>query len=107
MLGRGGLKESARLHGVPHETLRRRVVGTVEGGCKLGPDTVLSKKEEERLALYIVEIADMGFGLTRDDFRSTAYKITEACSKTQPFHHPFNNEMAGRAWLEGFFKRHP
>ena len=101
--GRGGLRESARLHGVPHETLRRRVVGAVEEGCKPGPSTVLTNEEEERLALYIVEMAEMGFGLTRSNVRSTAYKLAEACGKP----HPFHNEMAGKAWLEGFFRRHP
>ena len=28
---------------------------------------------------------DTGFGLTRDDIRSTVNKIAEACSKTRPF----------------------
>ena len=45
----------------------------------------------------------MGFGLTSDDIRSTAYKIAEACGKP----HPFHNEMAGRAWLDVFRRRYP
>ena len=101
--GGGGLREAARLYGVPHETLRRRVIGLVKHGCKPGPCTVLTKNEELRLARYIVEMAEMGFGLSRDDIRSTAYKLAEACGKA----HPFRDEMAGRAWLDGFFKRHP
>ena len=99
----GGLREAARLYGVPHETLRRRVLGLVEEGCKPDPRTVLTKNEEQRLVRYIVDMADMGFGLTSDDIRSTAYKIAEACGKP----HPFHNEMAGRAWLDGFRRRYP
>ena len=30
-----GLREAARLYGVLHETLRRRVLGVVEMGCKV------------------------------------------------------------------------
>ena len=101
--GGGGLREAARLYGVPHETLRRRVSGQVEEGCRPGPCTVLTKSEELRLAKYVVDMADMGFGLSRNDIRSAAYKVAEACGKP----HPFHDEMAGRAWLDGFFKRHP
>ena len=98
----GGLREAARLYGVPHETLRRRVLGVVEMGCKPGPSTILTK-DEEGLARYIVDMADMGFGLSRDDIRFTAYKIAEKCGRP----HPFQNEIAGRAWLDGYLKRNP
>ena len=98
----GGLREAARLYGVPHETLRR-VLGVVEMGCKPGPSTILTKDEEERLDRYIVDMADMGFGLSRDDIRFTAYKIAEKCGRP----HPFQNEIAGRAWLDGYLKRNP
>ena len=72
----------------------------MEEGCQLGPCTVLTKNEELRLAHYIMYMADMGFCLSRDDIRSTAYKIAKACGKP----HPFHNETAGCAWLDGFFK---
>ena len=76
------LREDARLYGVSHKTLRWRVLGLVEEGCKPGPRTVLTKNEEQRLVRYIVDMADMGFGLPGDDIRSTAYKIAEACGKS-------------------------
>ena len=101
--GGGGLRKAARLYGVPHETLRRRVSGQVEEGCRPGPCTILTKSEELRLAKYVVDMADMGFGLSCNDIRSAAYKVAEACGKP----HPFHDEMAGRAWLDGFFKGIP
>ena len=58
-----GLREAAR---IPVETLRRHANGSVEAGCKPGPSTVLTDEEEDRLATYLVEMADMGFGLSRD-----------------------------------------
>ena len=42
-----GLRAASRLYNVPVETLRRRVVGTVDVACKPGPSTVLTSEEEE------------------------------------------------------------
>ena len=46
------LRESSRLYNIPLETLRRRVNGTVVIDCRPGPNTVLTKKEETKLADY-------------------------------------------------------
>ena len=67
-------REAARFYNVPFETLRRRVNGTVECGCRPGPSTVL-KEEEDKLAIYLIEMADMGFGLSRESVMHLAYKI--------------------------------
>ena len=98
-----GLRESARLYNVPVESLRRRVVGSVDLDCKSGPPTVLNEDEEDRLAQYVVEMADMGFGLSPEDVRYTAFRIADASGRP----HPFQNGMAGYAWLEGFRAWHP
>ena len=60
-----GLREAARLYNVPIETLRRRVNGSVDLHCKPGPPTVLTEEEEEeeKLAEYLIQMADMGFGV--------------------------------------------
>ena len=52
-----GLREGARLYNVPHETLRRRVIGAVELGCKPGPPTTLTEEEEEKLVCYVVHMS--------------------------------------------------
>ena len=98
-----GLRESARLYNVPVESLRRRVVGSVDLDCKSGPPTVLNEDEEDRLAQYVVEMADMGSGLSPEDVRYTAFRIADASGRP----HPFQNGMAGYAWLEGFRAWHP
>ena len=98
-----GLREASRLYNVPVETLRRRVQGLVEVGCKPGPSTVLSDEEEDRLANYLVEMADIGYGLNRETVMKMAYKIAEVNDRK----HPFKNETAGRAWFDGFRRRHP
>ena len=97
------LREASRLYNVPFETLRRRVTESVELGCRPGPATVLSDDEEEQLANYLIKMADMGFGLSPDTVKRLAYKIVERSGRK----HPFRDEKAGRAWFDGFRRRHP
>ena len=73
--------EAARLYNVPVETLCRRVIGTVDLACKPGPSTILTVEEEDCLAYVIISKSGRS--------------------------HPFQNGMAGRAWIDGFRKRHP
>ena len=72
-------------------------------GCKPGPATVLTAAEEEKLASYIVSMCEMGFGLSREDVQVIAFRLAERSGRP----HPFHNGMAGRAWIDGFFHRHP
>ena len=71
------VREAARLYSVPFETLRRRVTGSVKEGCRPGPSTILTEDEEDRLAEYLITMAEMGFGLSRDTVMHLAYTIVE------------------------------
>ena len=64
---------------------------------------MLTSVEEQQLATYCINMADMGFGLSCDDVMRTAFKIAENSGR----HHPFVKGSAGRAWFEGFRTRHP
>ena len=57
------LRAAARMYNVPVESLRRQVNGTVDVVCKPGPPSVLNK-EEDALACYVIQMVDMGFGLS-------------------------------------------
>ena len=96
-----GLREMSRLYNVPVETLRRRVNGTVGLGCKPGPATILSDELEDLLCEYIIKIADMGYGLTKEDVQRLAFSLVEKIGCK----HPFNNGKAGRGWFDGFCHR--
>ena len=98
-----GLREAARYYNVPIETLRRRVTGKVELDCRPGPATVLTVEQEERLSHYLIEMSEIGFGLTREDIMHLAFLIAE---KFNP-EHPFKDGKAGRSWFDGFMARHP
>ena len=43
-----GLREAARLYNLPVESLRRRVIGSVDLNCRPGLSTVLTEEEEDR-----------------------------------------------------------
>ncbi len=73
----GGIRKTARLYNGPVETLRKRVNGSVSMDCRPGPSTVLAEEEEECLANYIVQMSDMGFGLSPDAIKNIAYRIVE------------------------------
>lgn len=98
-----GLREASHVYNIPVETLRQRVHGFVEINCKRGPSTVLTDEEEDRLAKYLVEMADVGYGLNRETVMKMAFKIAEASHRK----HPFKGETAGRAWMDGFHRHHP
>ena len=78
---RCSLREASRLHGVPVETLRRRVNGMVDMDCKPGPPTIFTSEEEDLLVKYIVNMGDMGFGLSTDDIMALAFSIAERTHK--------------------------
>ena len=73
------------------ENLRRRVTGVVEMDCQPGPATVLTKSEDE-IADYLIQMADMGYGLTREAVVHMVYSYVETCKRS----HPFKSEKADR-----------
>ncbi len=81
----------------------RRVNGTVEIDCRPGPKTVLTEEEEGQLADYLVQMSDMGYGLTREGVMGLAFSVVEKSRRS----HPFHNGSAGRAWFDGFMRRRP
>ena len=91
-------REASKLYNVPFKILRRRVNGTVGSGCKPGPATVLTTAEEEHLESYLIQMADMGFGLSHETVMCLAFKIVDATQQ---------NQKAGRTWFGGFRRCHP
>jgi hypothetical protein len=100
-----GLREAARMFNVPVESLRRRVNGDIAIDCKPGPKPILTVNEEDAIADYCVRMAEMGFGLSRDDVLRIGFKVAEKSGRPHPWDP--ENGMAGRAWYDGFMSRHP
>ena len=53
-----------------------------------------SREKEDLLAKYVTDMADMGFGLSREDIMRMEFVIAERMGKS----HPFKDESAGRGW---------
>ena len=94
------IREASRLYNIHFKMLRRHVNGFVKPGCKPGPATVLSGAEVEHLASYLVQMADMEFGLSRETVMCLAFKIVDDTQRKLPF-------KAGHARFDDFFQCHP
>ena len=100
---KGGLREAARLHNILVEILRKHVNGSVEVGARPGPATVLTEVEEDTHVMYLIEMADKGYGLTRETVMELVFKIVDKTGRKNPF----QGGKAGRAWFERFKRCHP
>ena len=97
-----GLRKAFRLYNVLCESLRR-VNGTVDLDCRTGPSTVLTEEEEDALIHYCFQMADMSFGLTKEDVMHTVCTVGNHSGRV----HPFTDGTTGQAWFDGFRARHP
>ena len=59
---------------MPVKTLRRRVNGSVSLGYK---PTILTDEEEDRLCEYIIELADVGYGLAKEYVKQQAFSLVK------------------------------
>ena len=53
--------------------------------CRLGPATVLTKSEEDEIVRYLIQMADMGYGLTRETVMHMVYVYVDRCQRSNPF----------------------
>ena len=97
------VRGAAKQFNVPVKTLRRRVTGSVDMNCRPGPHPVFTKCEEEKLSNYCIQMADISFGLSKEDIMRSEFLLAEKSG----LKHLFKNGKAGRAWFEGFLSRNP
>jgi hypothetical protein len=66
-----------------------------------GLPSVLSPSEEEELVKYLIDMCDIGFGLTLTALRMKVYEITKSRWT------PFRNGIPDNGWMRWWKKRHP
>ena len=66
------ITRAALEHGVPRTTLQDRISGRVLNGCRPGRKPYLSKLEERDLSKFLVEVADIGYGKSRQEIKLLA-----------------------------------
>ena len=97
------IREAAAKWEVTKTALHNRVIGKVEYDRRSGPPSILTKAEESRLADWLMEVAQRGFGLTKDDLLDAVKKLVEADKRKTPF----VNNRPGNRWYRSFMKRNP
>ena len=68
------IREAANKWGVTKSTLHERLQGKVGVDRRPGPPSILTKEEEHRIAVWLLEMADRGFGVSKDDLLDTVKK---------------------------------
>ena len=72
-----GLRESVHMYGILVETLRRKVVGKVDIHWCSTPSTTFTVNEEVTLVAYILWMADIRYGLGKENMMQTAFVIAK------------------------------
>ena len=95
---------AARQHSVPRKTLDDRIKGRVTHGSNPGPSTVLTAREEEALASYLLYMAERGFPLTSSMARAFAWAVSLRSGTSDCFN---VETVPGKHWWGNFRARHP
>ena len=78
------IRAAAVAYGIPKSTLYDYASGKVEIGSKRGPDTILTAAEEQILVNYVVHMAEIGYGPTREQLCNTVKEILEKMADPTP-----------------------
>jgi len=69
------IRKASERYGVPRSTLHDRCTGKVDFNATPGPSKYLSVAEEEELAHFLVECADIGYGHSKKQVLAIVQKI--------------------------------
>ena len=84
-------------------TLQDRLNGRIEIGRRCGPLPVLTSQEENQFADWLIELANRGFGVSKDSLFQAVKKFLDKDGRATPF----KNNKPGSKWFRGFVKRNP
>ena len=97
------IRSASKKYGIPIGTLHRHIKKG-DSSKTLGRfKPVFSKKLERKICDLAIQRDMLFYGLTKQSLQQLAYEV----AKLNNVPHPFTCEKAGRAWLDGFMKRHP
>ncbi|XP_072039761.1 uncharacterized protein [Amphiura filiformis] len=100
------IKKASQIYLIPYSTLRDRVSGRIEIEAQPGASSVLTVDEETRLSNYLIKLAELGVGKSRDQVKEMAYMIIHR-DPTRSHHCErwLTKQKAGKDWYYGFMKR--
>lgn len=101
------IKPAAMKYGIPRKTLSDYMRRGTSHKRKTGPETIFAQEEELMLVARIKRLQQVGFPLTRDDIRRTAYEFGCAVGVEKRFGKSgLATKRAGRDWFDAFMARH-
>ncbi|KAL8568889.1 hypothetical protein ACOMHN_061465 [Nucella lapillus] len=95
-----GLREAARLHGVPPSTITNRMKGRTP--FHEVERTVITAREEDQLVAWIKECARRGFGRSMSQVQRAVQTILNERGAVTVF----KDNLPGKKWISLFMKRH-
>ena len=96
-----GINRAAMEYGVPRTTLKDRVAGRVQHGCKSGRSPYLTQQEEQELVDYLVICSNIGYPKKRDEV------IGIVCKTLQNKKGDLVEKFNGKGWWLRFMERWP
>lgn len=96
------IRNAQRTYGVPFNTIRRRVNGSVNMNCQRpGPQPLLGSECEKEIYEAVVQLQKMGHGLSRKEILKLAAEVDAKREITV-----FKNDLPSRRWYTSFMRRH-
>ena len=88
------IRSSAKRHGIPESTLRRKIKNKDVSPSHFGRKSCFSPEQEKLLSKYLVDMSNIFYGFTGLKFRYVAFKLAEKLKVK----HNFNkaNKVAGK-----------
>lgn len=91
-------QDAKEMYNIPTSTLHDYVTGKVTVGSRSGPKPYLSTEEEEELANFLFQVAQIGYPHTKKQ----VFGIVQQILESKGIHSPVTN-----GWWERFCKRNP
>lgn len=97
------IRAASKRFNVPKSTIIDKLNNKSSLRARSGPSPVLSESEENQLVEWLINMAKIGYGQTRQQLLLTVKKILDHDGRKTPF----KNNLPGKDWFYAFLKRHP
>ncbi|CAC5367642.1 unnamed protein product [Mytilus coruscus] len=97
------IRSASRQYNDPKTTIIDKLNGRSSLQARSGPNPVLYECEEEMLVHWVIDMAKIGYGQTKQQLLYTVKTILDHDGRKTPF----KDFLPGKDWLYAFMKRHP
>lgn len=97
------ISQASRKYLIPKSTLSNKLKGKVPEVRRMGPPTILTTEEEERLEKWILSKAVLGFPMHPDEVKDSVQRVLKIVKRPNVF----KDDRPGKKWLTLFLQRHP